>query len=533
MIALNNVYKTFETRVSVILENTKPVYFVWCVFAGICLNLLLQICMNPVFYRDSTFYYQMAQSFSIGDWKNAFVLHLPVLYPSLAGIFVCCGIPSMPSMLLVSGIFYALTVFPLFHLLKQFFSEKYALVGVVLFALHYEAAAYYCAPLLDSGRIFFFTSLMALIFSSRGFSWKGLTLCGICYAALSLVRSEGIILAGMLMAAHLAWLIFQCKERFLRAIAGVFYSVAIMLVFCLPRLWQFYIETGIPALEMRQVNAISQFWNYFFPSHTFAMDRYVYCKGNDIDISSQGFFGNWRFYKNFFTGFFPLYLPFTVWGIVIVLRRKLWDCKYSVLLFLFAAYNLFHFLIEASAGRYFLINCVFALPFTVRGGCDLFMLSKKCIPLKQFVAAALMIVAGILIYKSVFFSSSSKTNEYREFRKALHHNFPGQINLLMIGEERGVGYYLNVNACNYRNYPTGLASRVPLPDILKHGIDSREISYKQQKNIKSPAFFDAILLNHSEKAKFAAAYPQFFQDSHILSEGKRYTLYRIQKTNNN
>ena len=361
MIALNNVYKTFETRVSVILENTKPVYFVWCVFAGICLNLLLQICMNPVFYRDSTFYYQMAQSFSIGDWKNAFVLHLPVLYPSLAGIFVCCGIPSMPSMLLVSGIFYALTVFPLFHLLKQFFSEKYALVGVVLFALHYEAAAYYCAPLLDSGRIFFFTSLMALIFSSRGFSWKGLTLCGICYAALSLVRSEGIILAGMLMAAHLAWLIFQCKERFLRAIAGVFYSVAVMLVFCLPRLWQFYIETGIPALEMRQVNAIAQFWSYFFPSYTSSTNQYAYCGGNDMDISLQGFFCNWRFYKNFFTGFFPLYLPFTVWGIVIVLRRKLWDCKYSVLLFLFAAYNLFHFLIEASAGRYFLINCVFVV----------------------------------------------------------------------------------------------------------------------------------------------------------------------------
>ena len=303
-----------------------------------------------------------------------------------------------------------------------------------------------------------------------------------------------------------------------------------MIVCCIPRLVQFYCETGIPALEIRQVNAVIQLWNNFFPAQKLAeVQLYSYSGGNDMDISLQGFFCNWRFYRNFFTGFFPLYFPFTVYGIIVVIRKKLWDLKYTVVLFLFVSYNLFHFLIEASAGRYFLINCVFALPFTVRGVNDLFVFSRKHLVLNRVVTAAIVVIAGVLIYKSVFFTNSHHAKEYRMLEKVIRQEFPGRANLLLIGEDRGVGYYLNVNVCHYRNYPTGLASRISLSDILEHGIDCKEVSYKHQRGMKSPVFFDLILLHHSEKAEFTAWYPQVFSDSQILAKGKKHTLYRIQK----
>jgi hypothetical protein len=99
------------------------------------------------------------------------------------------------------------------------------------------------------------------------------------------------------------------------------------------------------------------------------------------------------------------------------------------------------------------------------------------------------------------------------------------VNLLVVGADRGSGYYLNANVCLYQDYPYGLESRIPLQSVLIHGIDSGEMSYKHTKEMRSPVFFDAILVSNSSRKHLESNLPHIFSEKNILCSGRKYTLY--------
>ena len=245
-----------------------------------------------------------------------------------------------------------------------------------------------------------------------------------------------------------------------------------------------------------------------------------------MDYSLRGIFCGRRFYESFFGGFLLFYLPFTVWGLFVTIRNRKWDAGYYLLLFIFAAYNVFHFSIQAAASRYFLINSCLALPLTVSGVISIFELSRRwSVHLNRLLLLGGIAASVVLIYKSFFFNDMQMRRDADAFASALRREFPRRANLLLIGDDRGAGYYLGVNVCNYRDYPNGLASRVSLSSILISGVDSEDMGYKHEKTLRSPVFFDAVLLENSMMDKIAGC-REHLREADVIRRSSKYTLYR-------
>ncbi|MFO7821127.1 MAG: glycosyltransferase family 39 protein, partial [Lentisphaeria bacterium] len=94
---------------------------------------------------------------------------------------------------LLAILFFALTVFPLYALIKNVFSTKTAVIACMLFVLCSRIMRYAGDGLLSTGKIFFLVSLAWVLYeiAVRPRWYKPLLLGGIA-AGLSLIRAEGI-----------------------------------------------------------------------------------------------------------------------------------------------------------------------------------------------------------------------------------------------------------------------------------------------------------------------------------------------------
>ena len=166
---------------------------------GILSTLLLMI-VSPVYYRDSVVYMSMVSGFKVGDWEHAFDLAMTPLLPAMAGVLARIGVPIPEATTLISCLFCILSVFPVYGLLTFFMERKYAAWGALFFALMPKIIRYGFSPLLDSGRWLFVPLALYLIFCFVR-RRKYVTLCwlGATFAALSLVRSEGVVYMAMLL----------------------------------------------------------------------------------------------------------------------------------------------------------------------------------------------------------------------------------------------------------------------------------------------------------------------------------------------
>lgn len=440
------------------------------------ISTLLLLIVSPVYYRDSVVYMSMVSGFQVGDWNHAFDISMTPLLPAMAGCLACLGIPIPEATTLISCLFCILTVFPLYGLLTFFMERKYAAWGALFFSLMPRVIRYGMSPLLDSGRWLFVSLALYLIFSFvRDRKYRTLCWLGLTFAALCLVRSEGVVYMAMLLGfmglmllqADKWKLSFRWACRFLLYLLAV---IGICLIFCLPRLVQLYQATGYPALDTRQT------WGIRGVCHRIAVwtgaessasgepvkaTSTTYGSINDFDFS-------WvtdlkfekRFWNNMVKGCYIPYLILAVLGIILLHRHKKWMFAHTIMLLLLAANTVAFFMMRSAAGRYFYINAQFLMPFTVYGFREILTIICKA-PAKyrlEYLTAVILLAAGILQLWNGLDNLLPSKNDYfktlgRELAKWQKNVTPRSgtrnINLLTIGVDYGWGVYAGANSHSY------------------------------------------------------------------------------------
>ena len=169
------------------------------------------VCCCENIYRDvANAYLPLIRAFAEGDYAMAVHPALPPLQPLLAGMVAAVGLEEYPALMLVSGFFFVATLWPLRSLLRGFLGDRAAVWGCLLYVLTPKLIRFAGSGLLESGRNFFFTAALALLFSYlRAPSLKKAAWFGLTLGALALSRGEGIALGFMLTG----WLVLSFLVR--------------------------------------------------------------------------------------------------------------------------------------------------------------------------------------------------------------------------------------------------------------------------------------------------------------------------------
>jgi len=117
--------------------------------------------------------------------------------------------------------------------------------------------------------------------------------------------------------------------------------------------------------------------------------------------------------KRFLSGSYQVYLVFAVMGIIIVIRRKQWS-RYHSLAVSLVAYNLIIFVPIAIASRYYTINVILFMPFTILSLSVIYQQCKHRDAKRMFFAlVAIAILVQIRKGTDHAWKAKYRSNEYK------------------------------------------------------------------------------------------------------------------------
>ena len=362
--------------------------------------------------NDGSLYIAMVHAFVIGDWPRAFLDNIPPLFPVVAGLVCKCGFTPWSAATLVSGMFCVLAIFPFYGILCFFMDKKYAAWGALFYILAPKVMRWGFAPLTDGFRLFFFILPVYFLFSfHRNKKISSLVWLGISLALLALARGEGILLAPVILFA----LMLLCFKDSRYKITPVFIRKTIL--YCLvtllavlavmsPRLAQVYQKTGVPATDTRVADSFKRYYGKLFHSpdrqSSADADFAIYCFTNSpsavplkIVDHRERLSGKYvrEFLQNIVRGSYEIYFVLFVLGIILLLTGRQWTLEYGILIF-FAAINAAMFYFFSIPYRYFIVNVMLLMPFTMLGYQQVLAWTEK-LKAAKLLAAAVFILAII------------------------------------------------------------------------------------------------------------------------------------------
>ncbi len=384
--------------------------------AGIVIAIIFLAGNTHEIYRDQAAYYApMAEAFAHGDWAEAFPPDIPILTSMLAGLLVYCGLSSLTALMAVGAAFHIATLYPLNRLLCLVLSERMAALGCFLFIISPKVIRFNCMGLPDSGRTFFLVALVLVLaeyLRRPGVSWA--VWGGVIAGALSLVRSEGLVYAGVAGVVFLypAWRQWRIETDK----AAARYQIQKALVYCItfgvmtlcviaPRLYGNYQTTGLPVCDTRHVSFLKQMLH--IPTkkkqpgteiNRLQTQLYVH-----VDSPVQAapprrtFFNLGDLLNDWVRGSYELYLCLAAVGLVLLLWRREWRAEHTLCV-IFMAVTVLIFAPLVVAYRYFLVNVPLMMPFTVL---PLAEVGKYGSRFRYFRAAALIALAVLAVAQTV------------------------------------------------------------------------------------------------------------------------------------
>ena len=328
-------------------------------------------------YRDvANCYAHMAREFGRGNWNEAFRSDLPPMNIVLAGLLAMIGVEAYTATIMISGIFYILTIFPLYALLKRFLKPHEAAWGVLFFVLAPKIIRFSGTGLLESGRNFFL--ILALLFMFKGLDtkkWTNWVCLGVAFAGLSLSRGEGF--AVMLALAGITGVLLWRDQKYLlgfNAIQRIVYPLLLTIIVTLtilsPRLYQNYRATGYPIVDSRMVSSIKA---------TFEQNPNVSTSAprKNIDVKKKTLLKRVGIViGDFSRGAYEIYLVLAGLGLILVLYRKTWRYEYTVFFIIIAIHLLIYFKVGSSY-RYHTFALPLLMPFTIFAVVQLFQWTKR------------------------------------------------------------------------------------------------------------------------------------------------------------
>jgi 4-amino-4-deoxy-L-arabinose transferase-like glycosyltransferase len=237
--------KGLKTLFSVILEDeTKKVQGKW-VFYLTVISFLIRVPLliyPEVIHNDTTEYIRHARRILSWNWSPG---RAHPLYPAMIALAHFLTPSDEIAGILVSAVFGALIVLPVYYLGKEIFSEKVGLVAAVLAI--FQPFLYMSSGSVLTESIFHFLVAVSCLFGWRAFKRGGFLdafLFGLCTAFSYLTRPEGI---GFLLIFS-AWILLVNPPDVKRGWAkrGSILLVGVLGFFVLsgPYLLQLRAETG-------------------------------------------------------------------------------------------------------------------------------------------------------------------------------------------------------------------------------------------------------------------------------------------------
>ncbi len=354
-----------------------------------CFVLFYVFFNNNVPHDVANCYGYMAREFARGNWSRAYYPGLPPLQTTLGGILCVAGVPPFPAMQLVSGLFFVLTVLPLYEFLKRFFSRREAAWGTLMYVLAPPLIRYGCTGMPGSARNFFVMLALVLLFSFLDAPQKRRKLIGIgfAFAGMSMSRGEGLALAAFLGFA-LMILLWRKSEFSLEG--GVLkknlLSIVLLIIstafFMMPRLVQNYLLVGYAVPDYRvamAINAGFEEWTRYIgtevepavPERPAAVQaasadggEVLFATEPAVEEEISGSLS--RVIADSVAGGYWVYLMLGVIGVVYLLNKRRWRVEYNLLLLLIGFNSaLFYFVVSSS--RYYTVNVPLLMVFSLSG----------------------------------------------------------------------------------------------------------------------------------------------------------------------
>lgn len=453
---------------------------------GVVLSIISIICITG-YANDAGLYISLTHAFAINDWSRVFDNMSP-LFPVIAGLIAKVGVVPWDSAMIVGCGFYVLTIFPLYGLLSCLMDKKYAAWGSLFYLLAPKMMRYGMTPLLEGSRMFFFILPIYLVFSfARKKNIYKLVLLGIALALLALDRGEGIvstpvILLALILLTLKSWDYSISISSIFKLVGYCLIPILVMLAVLSPILSYNYHKTGYPVLDRRQVVFVKPYLDKLIgkkPDYSIQglkiSETHVVESGKPSNAKQMPIFSLRRaneFLTDFSRGSYELYLFLALFGIVCLFVRKKWSLEFSLLL-LFVAVNALVFFIVSLAYRYFLVNVMLLMSFTLIGYKQIFDWAVKfkvykVLMLVIFVLAIFQIVNGMdnSIDKSKYYTMQAGTY-LREHKSEFMKDSNGYPTIFVLGTDCGTNLFNEFNIIN----PSRTGLSFTLQDAMK-GIPS-------------------------------------------------------------
>ncbi|HLC55047.1 MAG TPA: glycosyltransferase family 39 protein [Candidatus Nanoarchaeia archaeon] len=412
--------------------------WVW-ILVGIALVIrLLMLTLHQAVEIDGAYYIAMGENFIHGNGLkdiegNVNTVFMP-LYPILVGIISFLIKNGEMAARLISVIFGALLVLPVYGLAKRFYNEKIALLAALIIAV-YPALAYISTiAYADSLYIFLITSAMYFGYQSlQTGKARHYLATGACFSLAYLARPEGWVYIP-LVAAYMLW---HKREHWKNAIKPVLSLLIIALLIALPYFIFSYAQAGDFSLsskgyviyKFRAYEPFSQEYESSIFSLNKAKDDILLnpykVKGSliqEILANSQAFM--LRYFSGLFKELYlviPKVYPFIIFSLFAFFLRR-WnreELKKESYLLMLVAYPLLFYPVFWVEARYMLP----VIPvMTIWAGKGIVQITQRW---KRMPLA--LIVAGILIFSLVgnVFASHLVDSRFEKVDPPLEHKQAG------------------------------------------------------------------------------------------------------------
>ena len=428
--------------------NSSRVFF-FALVAGVIMSLLSSLFIFDMFRDVASVYAYYAREISLGNWQAGWVGRVPMLHILLSGMWAkISGLETFRACVMISSLFFVLTIFPLRSFLLRYVSPLWSAWGCVLFIFAPKVIRYSVSGLLDSGRYFFLMASLLCLFrlSDKQFKMRYALLGGVSLAGLSVSRGEGLVAALLMLAGYPVLVLLKQKDdlyslkykKILTAwtLCGLFFCIG-LLPFCYGN-WK-YNNCFVPDVRIKELFSSVTELKSDRNAQSLQQQANTRLDAAAVVFAPTPVQSNFaEALKDALRGGYELYLVFAITGMVILCMTKKWNWE----LILLPCICLLHIIIYSkvvSSYRYSIYLVPLFMPFTITGlnfvGRKISVLFNRQYPHRHSGAIHLfaLAVASMLLFqaangmKCVVERKDKKYYNAAEFiRDYAAKNFPGR-----------------------------------------------------------------------------------------------------------
>lgn len=363
------IFAEIKSRCDAFLCDEKKIF-------GLALILIITLSIISVFassdiYRDVAHVYAYyAREIGNGDLAGGFVGRVPMLNILLAGALSFAGVDAYRACIIVSCMFYVLTLFPLRSYLERFLSPLAAAYGCLLFVVAPKIIRYSVSGLIDSGRYFFLIGALLFLFRLIDApTWRRAVVFGFFAAGEAVSRGEGIIISSVLLLGFPILSAVRHKITDARSVWRLAAAMAIALLVFVAGITPFcignFVKFGAFVTDMRMYEQVSSLKRKLSHDRN-AEVRHVSTARKTAEDKQSRLIRFFYIFGQSVRGGYEVYCVFSGLGILLLLWLKRWRWEFSVLMMLYLIHQGIYFF-GGSAYRYSIYLVPMLMPFTIFG----------------------------------------------------------------------------------------------------------------------------------------------------------------------